>query len=113
MFVVDTPFLFPNWMGVRVGCRERPQLSFNDAPKLFNDETGEWDRTNVLFGESVHPESQYGLRAKRSITYIIFSLCKHQERRKELEQPLYSGFVDLIKAFDTLAGSASSNSQPI
>ena len=50
------------------------------------------------------PESQCGFRAKRSTTDMVFTLRQLQEKCREQNKGLYITFVDLTKAFDTLAG---------
>jgi len=52
--------------------------------------------------EDVLPESQYGFRAGRLTTDMIFTLRQLQEKASEQCQPLYVVVVDFSKAFDTV-----------
>ena len=56
--------------------------------------------------ERVLPESQCGFRAGRSTMDMIFTLRQLQEKCREQNQPLYTAFIDLTKAFDTVSRSA-------
>ncbi|KAL8613130.1 hypothetical protein ACOMHN_035071 [Nucella lapillus] len=47
------------------------------------------------------PESQYGFRAGRGTTDMIFAARQLQEKCMEQYRDLYTTFVDLTKAFDT------------
>ena len=57
-------------------------------------------RTQKL-AERVYPESQCGLRSKRSTTDMIFSVRQLQEKYNEQNMPLYIAFIDLTKAFES------------
>nr|VZI51203.1 unnamed protein product [Spirometra erinaceieuropaei] len=48
------------------------------------------------------PESQYGFRRHRGTTDMIFAARQLQEKCQEMRTHLYSTFVDLTKAFDTV-----------
>ncbi|BHF73860.1 hypothetical protein SprV_0401694400 [Sparganum proliferum] len=48
------------------------------------------------------PESQCGLRRNRGTTDMIFAARQLQEKCQEMRTHLYSTFVDLTKAFDTV-----------
>nr|VZI02807.1 unnamed protein product [Spirometra erinaceieuropaei] len=48
------------------------------------------------------PESQCGFRRHRGTTNIIFDARQIQEKCQEMRTHLYSTFVDLTKAFDTV-----------
>nr|VZI42137.1 unnamed protein product [Spirometra erinaceieuropaei] len=52
--------------------------------------------------ESLLPESQCGFRRHRGTTDIIFAARQLQEKCQEMRTHLYSTFVDLTKAFDTV-----------
>ena len=53
--------------------------------------------------EDILPESQYGFRANRGIADMIFVLCQIQEKCREQNMGLYTAFIDLTKAFDTMS----------
>ena len=55
--------------------------------------------------EQVYPESQCGVRAKRSTIDMIFSLRQLQEKCREQRLLLYIPFIDLTKAFDLVSRS--------
>ena len=59
-------------------------------------------RLQVL-GEKVYPESQCGFRASRSTMDMVFTLRLLQEKCREKRVPLFTAFVDLAKAFDTVS----------
>jgi hypothetical protein len=48
------------------------------------------------------PESQCGFRRGRSTVDMMFSVRQLQEKCREQRQPLFSCFVDLTKAYDTV-----------
>ena len=48
------------------------------------------------------PESQCGFRRGRSTVDMMFSVRQLQEKCLEQRQPLFSCFVDLTKAYDTV-----------
>ena len=52
--------------------------------------------------ERVLPESQCGFRPGRGTTDMIFSARQLQEKCREQQKPLYMGFIDLTKAFDSI-----------
>lgn len=56
--------------------------------------------------ERILPESQCGFRAKRSTIDMIFTLRQVQEKCREQGRPLFTAFVDLTKAFDTVSRPA-------
>ncbi len=49
------------------------------------------------------PESQCGFRQGRGTVDMIFAACKLQEKCQEQNVSLYTIFLDLTKAFDTLS----------
>ena len=49
------------------------------------------------------PESQCGFRANRSTTDMVFVLRQLQEKCREQNKGVYTTFVDLTKAFDTVS----------
>jgi len=53
--------------------------------------------------ESILPESQSGFRPGRGTTDMIFSVRQLQEKCIEQNKPLYMAFIDITKAFDTVA----------
>ncbi|CAG9128775.1 unnamed protein product [Plutella xylostella] len=53
--------------------------------------------------DRVYPETQCGFRAGRSTTDMIFTLRQVQEKCREQRMPLFTAFVDLQKAFDTVS----------
>lgn len=62
------------------------------------------NRLQVLAAR-VYPESQCGIRAKRSTIDMVFSLRQLQEKCREQRRPLYLAFIDLTKAFDLVSRS--------
>nr|VZI48570.1 unnamed protein product [Spirometra erinaceieuropaei] len=52
--------------------------------------------------QGLPPESQCGFRRHRGTTDMIFAARQLQEKCQEMRAHLYSTFVDLTKAFDTL-----------
>ena len=48
------------------------------------------------------PESQCGFRAGRGTTDVIFALRQIQEKCREQSQDIYTVFIDLTKAFDSV-----------
>ena len=52
--------------------------------------------------ERVLPESQCGFRPSRGTADMIFSARQLQEKSREQQKPLYMGFIDLTKAFDSI-----------
>ena len=61
-------------------------------------------RLNVHFDQKGSiPESQCGFRKDRGTIDIIFTTRKLQKKSQELNVDLYTTFVDLTKAFDTVS----------
>ena len=52
--------------------------------------------------EGILPETQCGFRPSRGTTDMIFAARQLQEKCQEQRQPLYMGFIDLTKAFDSV-----------
>ncbi|XP_064115083.1 uncharacterized protein LOC135221191 [Macrobrachium nipponense] len=52
--------------------------------------------------EKILPESQCGFRPARGTTDMVFSARQLQEKCREQQKPLYMGFIDLTKAFDSV-----------
>lgn len=52
--------------------------------------------------EGLLPETQCGFRPGRGTTDMIFSARQLQEKCMELRRPLYMGFIDFTKAFDSV-----------
>jgi len=61
------------------------------------------NRLNAHLERGLLPESQCGFRAGRSTTDMIFSARQLQEKCQEQNVGLYTTFVDLQKAFDTVS----------
>nr|VZI04553.1 unnamed protein product [Spirometra erinaceieuropaei] len=59
-------------------------------------------RLNNHLEQALLPESQYGFRRHRGTTDMIFAARQLQEKCQEMRTHLYSTFVDLTKAFDTV-----------
>ncbi|BHF85930.1 hypothetical protein SprV_1002910600 [Sparganum proliferum] len=57
---------------------------------------------NNRLEQSLLPESQWGFRRHRGTTDMIFATRQLQEKCQELRAHLYSTFLDLTKAFDTV-----------
>nr|VZI09819.1 unnamed protein product [Spirometra erinaceieuropaei] len=60
------------------------------------------NRLNNHLEQGLLPESQCGFRRHRGTTDTIFAARQHQEKCQEMRTHLYSTFVDLTKAFDTV-----------
>ncbi|BHF58466.1 hypothetical protein SprV_0100141800 [Sparganum proliferum] len=60
------------------------------------------NRLNNHLEQGLLPESQCGFRRHRGTTDIIFAARQLQEKCQEMRTHLYSTFVDLTKAFDTV-----------
>ncbi|BHF59450.1 hypothetical protein SprV_0100240700 [Sparganum proliferum] len=60
------------------------------------------NRPNNHLEESLLPESQCGFRRHRGTTDMIFAARQLPEKCQEMRTHLYSTFVDLTKAFDTV-----------
>ena len=56
----------------------------------------------VSVSEKILPEAQCGFRPGRSTIDMIFAMRQLQEKCIEQNMPLYSVFIDLTKAFDTV-----------
>nr|VZI30843.1 unnamed protein product [Spirometra erinaceieuropaei] len=60
------------------------------------------NRLNIHLEQGLLPESQCGFRRHRGATDMIFSARQLQEKCQEMRTHLYSTFVDLTKAFETV-----------
>ncbi|BHF76078.1 hypothetical protein SprV_0501917600 [Sparganum proliferum] len=60
------------------------------------------NRLNNHLEQGLQPESQCGFRRHRGTTDMIFAARQLQEKCQEMRTHLYSTFVDLTKAFDTV-----------
>nr|VZI51388.1 unnamed protein product [Spirometra erinaceieuropaei] len=60
------------------------------------------NRLNNHLEQGLLPESQCGFRRHRGTTDMIFASRQLQEKCQEMRTHLYSTFVDLTKAFDTV-----------
>ena len=60
------------------------------------------DRLVPAIAEKVLPESQCGFRAGRGTIDMIFSALQLQEKSKEHHMSLYTVFINLTKAFDSV-----------
>nr|VZI20648.1 unnamed protein product [Spirometra erinaceieuropaei] len=60
------------------------------------------NRLNNHLKQGLLPESQCGFRRHRGTTDMIFAARQPQEKCQEMRTHLYSIFVDLTKAFDTV-----------
>nr|VZI24079.1 unnamed protein product [Spirometra erinaceieuropaei] len=60
------------------------------------------NRLNNHLEQGLLPESQCGFRRHRGTTDMIFAALQLQEKCQEMRTHLYSTFVDLTKAFDTV-----------
>ena len=56
----------------------------------------------ITMSEKCLPEAQCGFRPGRSTTDMIFVIRQVQEKCIEQNMALYSIFIDLTKAFDTV-----------
>ena len=56
----------------------------------------------IPLAEEILSESQCGFRPARGTTDMIFSARQLQEKCREQQKPLYMGFIDLTKAFDSV-----------
>lgn len=61
------------------------------------------NRLNVYLEDGLLPESQCGFRKERGTTDMIFAVRQLQEKCQEQNLDLYSTYVDLTKAFDTVS----------
>ncbi|BHF78563.1 hypothetical protein SprV_0602167600 [Sparganum proliferum] len=62
------------------------------------------NRLNNHLDQGLLPESQCGFRRYRGTTHMIFAARQLQEKCQETRTHLYSTFVNLTKAFDTVNG---------
>ncbi|VDM00393.1 unnamed protein product [Schistocephalus solidus] len=60
------------------------------------------NRLNGHLEQGLLPESQCGFRQHRGTTDMIFAARQLQEKCQEMQTHLYTTFVDLTKAFDTV-----------
>ncbi|BHF63860.1 hypothetical protein SprV_0200685500 [Sparganum proliferum] len=60
------------------------------------------NRLNNYLEQGLLPESQCGIRRHRGTTDMIFAARQLQEKCQKMRTHLYSTFVDLTKAFDTV-----------
>ncbi|BHF59591.1 hypothetical protein SprV_0100255100 [Sparganum proliferum] len=60
------------------------------------------NRLNNCLEQGLLPDSQCGFRRHRGTTDIIFAARQLQDKCQEMRTHLYSTFVDLTKAFDTV-----------
>ena len=60
----------------------------------------------IALSEQNLPEAQCGFRIGRSKVDMIFAMRQLQEKCIEQNMPLYSVFIDLTKAFDTVSREA-------
>nr|VZI17162.1 unnamed protein product [Spirometra erinaceieuropaei] len=87
--------------GSRQVCDNHRDISLlNIAGKIFVRLL--LNRLNKHLEQGVLPESQCGFRRHRGTTDMIFAARQLQEKCQELRTHLYSTFVDLTKAFDTV-----------
>ena len=61
------------------------------------------NRLTAHLDEDLLPESQCGFRKKRGTTDMVFAARQLQEKSQEQHCDLYSAFIDLTKAFDTVS----------
>ena len=61
------------------------------------------NRLNLHLENGLLPESQCGFRKNRGTTDMIFAARQLQEKCQEQNMDLYSTYVDLTKAFDTVS----------
>ena len=61
------------------------------------------NRLNEHMESGLLPESQCGFRKERGTTDMVFAARKLQEKCQEQNVDLYTTFVDLTKAFDTVS----------
>ena len=61
------------------------------------------NRLNTHLEDGLLPESQCGFRKERGTTDMIFAARQLQEKCQEQNVDLYSTYVDLTKAFDTVS----------
>ncbi|BHF80045.1 hypothetical protein SprV_0702316900 [Sparganum proliferum] len=61
------------------------------------------NRLNNHLEQGLLPENHYDFRCHRGTTDMIFAARQLQEKCQEMRIHLYSAFVDLTKAFDTVS----------
>nr|VZI47501.1 unnamed protein product [Spirometra erinaceieuropaei] len=61
-----------------------------------------FNRLNNHLEQGLLPERQCGFRHHRGTTDMIFAARQLQEKCQEMRTHLYSTFVDLTEAFDTV-----------
>ncbi|BHF66278.1 hypothetical protein SprV_0200929400 [Sparganum proliferum] len=87
--------------GNRQICDNHRGISFlNIAGKIFARIL--LNRLNNHLKQGLLPESQCGFRRHRGTTDMIFAARQLQEKCQEMRTNLYSTFVDLTNAFDTV-----------
>ncbi|BHF70919.1 hypothetical protein SprV_0401397200 [Sparganum proliferum] len=87
--------------GNRQVCDNHLSISvLNIAGKVFARIL--FNRLNNHLEQGLLPESQCGFRRHRGTTDMIFAARQLQEKCQEMRTHLYSTFVDLTKAFDTV-----------
>nr|VZI46780.1 unnamed protein product [Spirometra erinaceieuropaei] len=87
--------------GYRQVCDNHHGISLlNIAGKIFARIL--LNRLNNHLEQGLLPESQCGFRRHRGTTDMIFAARQLQEKCQEMRTHLYSTFVDLTKAFDTV-----------
>nr|VZI49364.1 unnamed protein product [Spirometra erinaceieuropaei] len=87
--------------GNRQVCDNHRGISLlNIAVKIFTRIL--LNRLNNHLEQDLLPESQCGFRRHRVTTDMIFAARQLQEKCQEMRTHLYSTFVDLTKAFDTV-----------
>nr|VZI00205.1 unnamed protein product [Spirometra erinaceieuropaei] len=87
--------------GNRQACDNHRGISLlNIAGKIFARIL--LNRLNNHLEQGLLPESQCGFRCHRGTTDMIFAARQLQEKCQEMRTHLYSTFVDLTKAFDTV-----------
>ncbi|VDM05684.1 unnamed protein product, partial [Schistocephalus solidus] len=75
-------------------------LLLNIAGKIFTRIP--LNRLNGQLEQGLLPDSQCGFRRQRGTTEMIFAAYQLQEKCQEMRTHLYTTFVDLTKAFDTM-----------
>ena len=63
----------------------------------------------MMITQEKTPESQCGFRSNRGTVGMIFVLWQIQEKCREQNMGLYTAFVDLTKAFDTISRDGLEN----
>ncbi|BHF67139.1 hypothetical protein SprV_0301016300 [Sparganum proliferum] len=89
------------WKGNRQVCDNHRSISLlNIAGKIFPRIL--LNRLNNHLEQGLLPESQCGFRRHRGTMDMIFAARQLQKNCQEMRTHLYSTFVDLTKAFDTV-----------